>query len=219
MKKMKKLVLMLVCVMAIGLLGGCGKSFDAAAYTKALLDNSYKNDSTAFVDMKIGTAEKAAELYEQGLDKEMEAMLESEEISEEQAAAYREVIADILAGAKYTVGEAEKQDDGSFVVTVTYEQMNIFEPAMEAYLTKVTEMATEWYSAEETPSEEEMYNEVIMALKDCLEETLATVTYDEPATATVRIELVDKVYTPNEADIANLETVFFDIEAMSNMGF
>lgn len=217
MKKMKKLVVMLVCVMAIGLLGGCGKSFDATGYTKALLDNSYKNDSTAFVDMKIGTAEEAADLYEQGLDKEVEAMLASEEITEEQAEQFREVIADILAGAKYTVGEAEKQDDGSYVVTITYEQMNVFAPAMEAYVTKVTEMATEWYAAEEVPSEEEMYDQIILALKDCLVDTLANVTYDEPATATLRIELIDKVYTPNESDLVNLESVFFDIDEMNNV--
>ena len=223
MKNMKKLVVMLVCVMAIGLLGGCGKSFDASAYTKALLDNSYKNDPSGIVDMKIGTAEEAAALYEEGLDNEMEAMGASSDFTEEQVAAYREVIADILAGAKYTVGEAEKQDDGSYVVTVTYEQMNIFEPAMEAYMAEVTEMTTVWTEAvlagEEAPTEEEMYNEIIVALKDCLAETLTTVTYDEPATATVRIELVDKKYQPNEADIANLESVFFDIDAMDNMSF
>lgn len=220
---MKKFAVLLAGIMTVGLLGGCGNKFDAAGYTKALLDNSYKNDSKAFVDMKIGTKEEAAELYEQGLDTEMAAMVDSGEITDEQAAEFRQVIADVLAGAKYTVGEAEKQDDDSYVVTIEYEQMNVFQPAMEAYMTKVTEMATEWQEAamagEEVPSEDEMYNEIILALKDCMVEALASATYDEAATTTIRIELIDNVYTPNEADLTNLETVLFDIEEMNNMTY
>lgn len=221
MKKMKKLALVLVCVLVVGLLGGCGASFDASAYTKALLDNSYKNDPTAFVEMKIGTAEEAAALYEQGLDAEMAAIVTGSgmELSEEQEVTYRELFADILAGVKYTVGESVKQEDGSFVVTVTYEQMNIFGPAMEDYMARITTLAEEWMSAallgEATPSEDEMMDAIITELAVCLEESLATATYDEPATATVRIEIVDKVYTPNEEDIANLEMVMFDLDAMN----
>ena len=61
MKNLKKAALLLVSVLGISVLGGCG-GFDASAYTKALLDNSYKNDSTDFVDLKIGTAEEAADI-------------------------------------------------------------------------------------------------------------------------------------------------------------
>ncbi len=223
MKKMKKLALVLVCMLVVGVLGGCGASFDASAYTKALLDNSYKNDSTAFVEMKIGTAEEAAALYEQGLDAEMAAIVTGSgiELSEEQEKVYRELFADILAGVKYTVGESVKQEDGSFVVTITYEQLNVFEPAMTTYMERVTALAEEWMTAallgEATPSEDERMDGIIMELATCLEESLATATYDEPATATVRIELVDNVYTPNETDIANLEMVMFDLDAMEEL--
>ena len=43
-------------------------SYAASEYLKALLDNSYKNDSSQLVSMKIKTAEEAAEIYEEGLD-------------------------------------------------------------------------------------------------------------------------------------------------------
>lgn len=59
MKNVKRIALALVCVLMVGILGGCGSKFDAQAYLNALLDASYKNDSTAFVEMKIGTAEEA----------------------------------------------------------------------------------------------------------------------------------------------------------------
>ena len=65
---MKKCVAVLA--MAVVTLTGCA-SFDASAYLKAILDNSYKNDSTAFVEQKVGTKEEAAELYQQGIDANM----------------------------------------------------------------------------------------------------------------------------------------------------
>lgn len=219
---MKKLSLILAGALTVGLLGGCGNSFDAAAYTKALLDNSYKNDSTQFVSMKIGTAEEAAALYEQGLDANVDAMVSSAggSISTEQAESFRQVFADIYSGAKYTVGEAEKQGDDAFVVTITYEQMNVFEPAMNAYMEEVNNMVEEWTAAamagEDVPSEAEMSEQIIATYKDCFVDSLANVTYDEPATATLRIELIDNVWTPNEDDVMNLEMIFFDMEDAMN---
>lgn len=39
MKKMRKLALLLVAVLAAAVLGGCGGSFDASGYVKALLED------------------------------------------------------------------------------------------------------------------------------------------------------------------------------------
>ena len=220
---MKKLSIVAALALSVSLLGGCGAKFDAAAYTKALLDNSYKNDSTDFVAMKLGTAEEAADLYEQGLDSEVDAMLASAgSVSEEQTESFRQVFADILKGAKYTVDSAEKQDDGSYVVTVTYEQMQVFKPAIEAYMADIQDMADEWADAAaaggEVPSEEEMTAAIVDSLKTSFEEAIPNATYAEPQTATVKIEIVDKVYTPNQSDLTNLETIMFDLqEAMSEM--
>lgn len=209
-------------VMVCFFLAGCGSSFDAAAYAEALLNNSYKNDSAQFVSLGIGTAEEAAELYEEGLDANVDAMVASAggSVTEEQAESFRQIFTDIYKGAKYTVGEAEKQDDGSYVVTITYEQMNVFESAMTSYLDEVNALVEEWteaYSAgEEVPSDEEMNEQILSMYKDCFIDSLANATYDEPATATLRIELIDNVWTPNEDDIMNLELVFFDMEDALN---
>lgn len=218
---MKKLSIIAAVALTVGLLGGCGSKMDAAAYTKALLDNSYKNDSTDFVALKIGTAEEAADLYEQGLDAETDAMLaqSGNAISDEQAAEFRSVFADILAGAKYTVGEAEKQDDNSYVVTITYEQMQIFGPVMKEYIPEVEDMGNTWAEAyaagEEIPSDEEMVAAIIDLMKDLFVEKLQTVTYADPQTTTIRIELKDNVYGPNQTDLMNLEASLFDVEAMN----
>lgn len=215
-KMMKKLALIMSCVMMTGMLAGCAK-FDASAYLAALLDNSYKNDSTALVELGIGTAEEAATIYEQGLDTEMQALTSSAGISAEQAEGLREVIADMLAGAKYTVGEAEAQDDGSYVVTVTYEQMNVFGPTIENYMAETEAIVAEWTEAymagEEVASEDELMAEVIDLFGTVLADSVANATYEAPQTTTVRIEKVDNAYQPNTEDLTNLEYVLFDSDA------
>lgn len=218
MKKMiKKLALVLSCVMVTGVLGGCG-SFDASVYLKALLDNSYKNDSTAMVEQDIATAEEAAAIYEEGIGMELDAIIASTGIYEEQAEGMREVIASMLANVKYTVGEAEKQDDDSFVVTVTYEQMQIFGITMDNYMAAVETMVNDWAEAamagEEVPSEDEMMEEIVSIFVTTLEDAVANATYAEPKTTTVRVELTDGVYAPNEEDLQNLEYLLFDNDAV-----
>ena len=215
-KMMKKLALIMSCIMMTGMLAGCAK-FDASAYLAALLDNSYKNDSTALVELGIGTAEEAATIYEQGLDTEMQALTSSAGISAEQAEGLRDVIADMLAGAKYTVGEAEAQDDGSYVVTVTYEQMKVFGPTIENYMAETEAIVAEWTEAymagEEVASEDELMAEVIDLFGTVLADSVANATYEAPQTTTVRIEKVDNAYQPNTEDLTNLEYVLFDSDA------
>lgn len=187
------------------------EEFNASLYLKALLDNSYKNDSTLLVLTGIATAEEAAEIYEKGLDAEvagMESMLSAEGKEE-----YRKLFADLLAGVKYTVGEAEKQVDGSYVVTVYYEQMNVFEPAMEAYIGAVYAYVDILAAGWELPSEDEMTEWLAMALKYCLEESLKSVTYGVPQITSVKIILDDNGWTPSEYDVMHLEEVFFDIDS------
>lgn len=215
-KMMKKLALIMSCIMMTGMLAGCAK-FDASAYLAALLDNSYKNDSTALVELGIGTEEEAAAIYEQGLDTEMQALTSTAGISADQVEGLRDVIADMLAGAKYTVGEAEAQDDGSYVVTVTYEQMKVFGPTIDNYMAETEALVAEWTEAalagEEVASEDELMAEVIGLFETVLADAVANATYDAPETTTVRIEKVDNAYQPNTEDLTNLEYVLFDSDA------
>lgn len=216
-KVMKKNVFLLSCLMIMGLFSGCA-SFDASAYLAAILDNSYKNDSTAIVEQEIATQEEAEALYEEGLDAELAGMITAAGITEEQTEDLRDVIADMLSKVKYTVGKAEKQDDDSYVVTVTYEQMNVFAPTLENYMKTVEEMMNIWTEAalagEDTPSRDEMLNEVMGVFGTELSNVLANVTYAEPQTTTVRIELVDGLYVPNEDDLYNLKYELFDNDAV-----
>ena len=51
-----------------------------------------------------------------------------------------------------------------------------------------------------------------MEFRNSMESVLSEVQYDEAATMTVRIELLENIYTPNTEDIAELEKALFDGE-------
>ncbi|MCM1252714.1 MAG: hypothetical protein NC321_07815 [Clostridium sp.] len=217
---MKKLSVILVCVMLAAFLGGCGASFDAAGYISAILDNSYKNDSTKFVSMKIGTTEEAAEIYETALSGEVDSLIEisgAGPVSDEQRVQVEEIMKDIYGKTKYTVEGAEKQDDGSYVVTVSYEQINAFAPAIQAYIDAVESLEAELESlnAAERPSKDELKEKLFAAYVDSFNSALANVTYDAPTTATIKVEIKDQLWQPNSADVVAFETDLFDIEALN----
>ena len=44
---------------------------------------------------------------------------------------------------------------------------------------------------------------------------LENVEYAEADTATVTVELIDNVYTPDQSDVENLEMVFFDTDFLN----
>lgn len=213
--KMKKLSIMLVCVMLVGLLGGCGNSFDAAGYITAILDNSYKNDSSKFVSMKIGTAEEAAETYETAVDGEVETLVLLSGASKATDAEFDQlkgIYEDIYSQTRYTVDGAEKQDDGSYVVTVTYEQIKVFGPAIEAYLAEIDRMSEEYLSTGVYPSDETLMEAYI----ECFANAAANATFGESASTTIRVELVNQVWQPNENDVVDFGTKLFDVEELIN---
>ncbi len=113
---------------------------------------------------------------------------------------------------RYTVDTAEKQSDGSYIVSVTYEKMRIFEPALTLYQEKVAALGEEWKDSDSVPSEEEIVERVILEFKGSMETVLSEVTYEEAASMNIRIELEDNVYTPNADDIMELEKALFDGE-------
>jgi hypothetical protein len=218
MKKMKKVITMLLSMlMLVTAFAGCGTSFDASAYLKAILDNSYKHDSTDFVKQKIGTKDEAEQLFQDGIDSNMSAMTSSLELSDELKPEFESLFEQIYGVAKYTVGKAEKQDDNSYVVTVTYQPMNLFADANTAFQDKVTAL-TEKYTEQatnggEVPDQAALQEEVLVLYKDCLLDSLDSVSYGDETSMEIKIELADKVYSPNSSDLATLENALLSTDS------
>lgn len=207
MRKKKIATLLLVFVMALGMFTGCGTSFDASKYLQAQLDNSYKNDSSLIVEQKIDTKENAQKVYDQVLDSQVDGFFTGVSVSDDVKSRYRDIFKDMLAKADYKVGEAQKQSDGSFNVSVDYKKMKIFAPVMED-----VQKAAEDMDATSATFIDDFFN----AMADSLEKQLKDgVEYGDSENMTIRIEIKNKVYTMNETDINSLTQGLFDSEAVS----
>lgn len=198
-----------ILLMTVLVFSGCQNEFDASSYLKAILDNSYKHDSTAFLEEKIGTEEQAEDLFQEGIDNNMEAMTASLSVPEDQEEDFRLLFEEVYGKADYTVGEAEKQEDDSYVVTVTYRPMVLFSQ-VETQLTEEVNNLTQSYidqamNSGEVPDEETMTLEILQIYKDLIRAQLENLTYGEEQSCQIRIELNDKVYTPNSDDLITLE--------------
>lgn len=210
--RITKILLVLAGVLLIGTLGGCTSDKSVRTYLQALLDTSYKNDPKAFVEIKLGDEQDAHALYEQGIDTGVGVFCSRLGVSDEYKEEFRQVYMDMLGKVRYTVEDARKQSDGSYIVTVSYEKMNIFNPALALHEEHVAAMMDEWAQAPEAPAEDEMVAAVYREFKSSMETVLAEVQYDAAVSMTVRIELIDNVYTPNASDIEELEKALFDGE-------
>jgi hypothetical protein len=203
---------MVICVAIIATMGGCNSNKNMSKYLEALLDTSYKNEITQFVNIKLGTEDEARALYNQGIDDGVTAFCDSLNVPEELEDDFRELYIEMLKLVKYEVGDAVKQSDGSYIVTITYQKMNLFKPAVEIYEENVASIVDGWANSDEDMENDEKLNQVILEFKNSMEEAMSQITYDEPEKMTIRIELEDNKYTPNMSDVRELEKALMDWE-------
>lgn len=197
MKSIRRGLALSLAVISVLMLTACGR-FDAGAYVKALMDNSFKNDPTGFVKEKIGTKEEAEKLYKEGIEEITGALIDNLDLSAGLEKRYYNLFSDMYKKVNYTVGEATRLDDGSYTVMLKYKQLKVMQPALEFAMEKAAAA-----SVEET---EEVY-EILM---DCLRDELSSPSYGEEQETKIRVEFKDELYTVNEEDLQNMESYLID---------
>ncbi|MBD5465782.1 MAG: hypothetical protein HDR22_08190 [Lachnospiraceae bacterium] len=187
-KKMLALMLALVTTLS---LSGCSLfvQFDAAGYTKAVLDAATKAEFDKYIELTNSTAEDAQAEYDEVLESFL-AEFESFPLSDELLEKYKQLFIDLLAKTKYSVGEAEKDGD-SFIVPLTIEPLIIYdgfdEEVEEASNAFYEELQAEVDASGEVPSEDEIYERSYQLVYDILVARIASATYGEPQTMTVTV--------------------------------
>lgn len=190
-------------------------------YLSALLDVYYRNDSQAFVALGLGTAEDAALIYNTVITAELDSLdldsLLGIDCPEELENDMKALMIQLLGTARYAVTGCEPQPDGTYEITVIYEQVEIFGPMMELYKAIVTDMAHTWLTASASyPSEEEMMIQLVTALCSSMRACIENITYAEPAITTISVNPQNNLGIPEVEEIANLETLLFDIDAIED---
>lgn len=204
-KRISLMITLLICFST--LLAGCGKKLtteNAPDYVKSALDACYKADFDSYMEFTKSTQEEAEELYQDGLDMNMEAcgILDSSVDSELQEQ-YRQLFADILSISKYTVGEAKEDGDG-FTVEVTVEPFLMFDNLQQELLELLgTEEAMEL-------ADDEIESFVFQKMYELMSSKLASPEYGDPETVTVHIQPdKDGVQTINEEDLLSVDTAMY----------
>lgn len=193
-------------------------------YLGALMDVCFRNDSQAFVALGLGTAEDAALIYNtvindaggdfDAFDTEFESLF-GVKCPETLKNDLQVLMAQLLGSARYAVVGCEPQADGTYQVTVIYEQLQVFKPLMDVYMATISNMAETWFSDYSSmPDEGDLMIQILNAYCDSMRICLDNATYAEPAIATVSIQQKDGIYQPDMDDFGSLIYLLFDTNSL-----
>lgn len=213
----KKLsVLFLFTLLTACMLSGCSLfDFDASGYIKACLDANAHGEFTEYAKITGISEEEAAKQYNAMLDQEV-SYLSVYNLTEERTQDFRDLYSSIYKNFKYEVGEASKNDDGSYSVPVTSYKLQVFKSIMADAEAYITDYVNQEEQAGNTTTEDDIYTAVTDYMYDTLSANLATPEYAEPVTITVTV-LPEKressiVYSISPAELQTLLQALIDVE-------
>ena len=131
-------------------------------------------------------------------------------LSDELSANYRQLFQDMLAQAKYELGEATEGEDGGFVVEVSAEPFTAFDGLQDEVLSAVQAEMSNITDISQMPSDEEINEMVFQKMYDSLVQRVAEPSYGEAQTVELHVELNDdNMYYINEDDLTSLDSILF----------
>lgn len=127
MRKISRwLAAVLAVLMCLGLTA-CKQDFDAAGYTKAVLDANYQEEYADYAKFRDLSEEEAKKEIEDNRARLAGNELAGiGEVSDETKSAYIESLKTIEKLARYEVKKAKKQKDGSFIVEIGIKSSDIY---------------------------------------------------------------------------------------------
>lgn len=192
----------IAAVMCIGL-AACGKEFDAAGYTKSVLDANYHGEYEDYAKFRDLSEKEAQSEIEESMDAQVESAFAGQTISDESKEKYKAAVTGIMKLSKYKVKEAEKQDDGSYLVKVEIEPVNAFSTANNAI-----EKITKRYNKKGKDLSDT--NVLVDILVDALNKGIEKNTYGEAVTVEVKVaQDSEKAYGIGEDAVSELESAMF----------
>jgi len=195
----------LAVVLCLGL-AACASDLDAAGYTKSVLDASYHQEYAEYAKFRdISEEEAKKEVQDEEEQMVEQQILQLGDVSEESKSAYLECVRKAGKLAKYEVKEAEKQEDGSFVVQIEATPSDIYQK-MEGLAASMVEELTE--------EEQQKIVEDADALAEftikCLEKAMEENTYGEPEVIEIKVtQDKNEVYGIEDMDMQKIDDALF----------
>ena len=92
---------------------------------QAVLDVSYKNKTTLYQEVADVSEKEAKAVFEKNLDATMQGF-DASDMPDSLKGKYRELFGEIAKKVNYTVGEAQKEKDGTYIVSVKVKPITLF---------------------------------------------------------------------------------------------
>ncbi len=218
--KKRNLVTIAVSLLLVFSLTACSLfEFDAKRYVQGTLDAVTKAKFDDYVEMTQSTEEEAKKEYDTAMQQQM-ATLGAANVSPEMQEKYLEFVKTAFAKFKYEVGDAVKNEDGSYTVPVTTYKLKVFEGCMDKLTEDITAWALEVAESGEEPSETEVADKTMQMMLDILNANLAKAEYGEAVKVdvAVRKDSADSnKYTIDEADSQKVMNACMDVEQMQGV--
>lgn len=203
MKKMKRvLALGMTVLMCMGLTA-CGKDFDAAGYTKAVLDANYHAQYDKYADYRGISESDAEKEVTDGMKEQITSAFEGMDVTDAMMDKYIEVADKAYDLADFTVKEAKKQDDDSYVVTVAIKPSDVFSNSSNY----VNDIATEYANKNLDPTQPDVLMDILV---ESLNRAIKANSYGDETTLEVHVTAdKDGAYGIEDSEMETLEATMF----------
>ena len=135
MKRLQKYIVIFGTAMLCVGFSACSKQsdFDAQAYVKSSLDAEYHGTYAAYANLMEISEEDAKKQVEEDFNESIcQQFASSDNITEEEIAAYTEKMAEVKKLAKYKVQDEKKDEDGNYTVSVKVEPSDVFQTLQQS---------------------------------------------------------------------------------------
>lgn len=208
---MKKLLTIVIGILSMaGVLTGCGADFDASAYVKACLDANVHGECAEYARITDTEESEIQSQHDAVIDQEM-VMLDAFQIDEAKKAEFRELFVTLYNSCKYEVGEAVKNDDGTFTVPVTVYRLKAFGNLTENTQTYMQEYYQKEQDAGNTLSQEDLYAVVVDYIYDSLSENMKSPEYGEGEVKNVKVGPTASNSRMYEIDTEELQNLMYSL--------
>ena len=191
MKRLQKYIVIFGTAMLCVGFSACSKQsdFDAKSYVKSSLDAEYHREYTDYANLM-----------------EISEDVSSDNITEEEIAAYTEKMAEVKKVAKYKVQDEKKDEDGNYTVSVKVEPSDVFQTLQQSS----AEVSKEKIAQGMKETDPGVFASV---LTESVQKSIDKNSYGDSVTVTVKVEKNHSgTYELSETERSKLGTAMFPTE-------
>ena len=180
------------------------KDFNAKSYVQSSLDAEYHREYTDYANL-LEISEKGAkkEIEEDFNESIQQQFDDSDNITDEEIAAYTEKMAEVKKLAKYKVQDEKKDEDGNYTVSVKVEPSDVFQTLQQSS----AEVSKEKIAQGMKETDPGVFASV---LTESVQKSIDKNSYGAPVTVTVKVEKNHSgTYELSETERSKLETAMF----------